>query len=692
MVPVNNCPDDLFDNTSPDLRVPQLPWNLQDDWGCERESQDVPVIELESETLKASVTTQWGGKVWSLYHKKFDRELFFANPAHQPANIGYRKAWSSGGCEWNWSPGKIGHSVFSESPVYAARIETKEEGDILRVYEYDRLNSTLWQVDMFVDDDGVFWAHPKVRNFQDVEVPGYWWTCVANKVQDSTRIVTPAEMSVTPCAKWPYGAWTLRNTSFRGTGDLNHTCQEGRLPWEQDMSYLGNIPTSHDFFMHHLDPSVVPHITHVAPDGFSLVHSHPDWMNGTKFFQWGQNEYGVFQQDFLSASDYENEKCNADVYDPRCPHYAHEGRYTELQVGPAATQMHTFPVKARGSVEWTEWFKAFQGNVSRLHSVNYSDALSEVKEFIQSKNGVSNERIDSVNKFFESIADLEPSEILTKGMPWGAMAELRNGKNFSSCCPFTSLPYDERTMHWIDLIKNHGSFSENASKTTPLNFEVGENWISLLGNGTTWLHSLFRGTHALEVGDVNRARDSFKDSVLKHPNAHAYRGLAVISRSPDEGWQYYQNAWSCYANLSDHDAVKTRLGKDLAREIAPWLMLNNRWDDLRGFLSSLPEMYKSKDRVLHAQAALHVQDGDFASAKKILRSNCFPTYGSERSALIELWWNALVLEAESEKGGESLSNRELLALRRKYRCDGDSATSTLNDPCILGPPNLGYAY
>ena len=63
MVPVNNCPDDLFDNTSPDLRVPQLPWNLQDDWGCEREPQDVPVIELESETLKASVTTQWGGKV-----------------------------------------------------------------------------------------------------------------------------------------------------------------------------------------------------------------------------------------------------------------------------------------------------------------------------------------------------------------------------------------------------------------------------------------------------------------------------------------------------------------------------------------------------------------------------------------------------------------------------------------------------
>lgn len=115
-VPVNNCPDDLFENTSPDLRVPQLPWNLQDDWGCERESQDVPIISMESEKLRASVTPQWGGKVWSLYHKEFDRELFFANPAHQPANIGYRKAWTSGGCEWNWSPGKIGHQCVYRIP------------------------------------------------------------------------------------------------------------------------------------------------------------------------------------------------------------------------------------------------------------------------------------------------------------------------------------------------------------------------------------------------------------------------------------------------------------------------------------------------------------------------------------------------------------------------------------------------
>jgi hypothetical protein len=36
--------------------------------------------------------------------------------------------------------------------------------------------------------------------------------------------------------------------------------------------------------------------------------------------------FGMFQQDFMSASDYENPNCNPDVYDPWCEHYKHEGR------------------------------------------------------------------------------------------------------------------------------------------------------------------------------------------------------------------------------------------------------------------------------------------------------------------------------------------------------------------------------
>ena len=66
-----------------------------------------------------------------------------------------------------------------------------------------------------------------------------------------------------------------------------------------------------------------------------FVHSHPPNLRGTKFFQWGKDLSGQFMQDFMSASNYESDKCTAPYYDPWCEEYDHEGDYTELQVGPA---------------------------------------------------------------------------------------------------------------------------------------------------------------------------------------------------------------------------------------------------------------------------------------------------------------------------------------------------------------------
>ena len=112
-------------------------------------------------------------------------------------------------------------------------------------------------------------------------------------------------------------------------------------------------------------------------DGYSVVHSHPKKLNGTKFFQWGYNEFGAFNQDFLSAS-VQPEECNADAYDPWCAAYEHKGRYTELQVGPARTQMHTFPVGGQTSYEWTEWFKGWQADATKMQDQDYSTPVREV--------------------------------------------------------------------------------------------------------------------------------------------------------------------------------------------------------------------------------------------------------------------------------------------------------------------------
>ena len=126
------------------------------------------------------------------------------------------------------------------------------------------------------------------------------------------------------------------------------------------------------------------------------------------------------------------------------------------------------------------------------------------------------------------------------------------------------------------------------------------------------------------------------------------------------------------------------------RRYAGWLMINEQWEALREFLVDADE-FKSKDVLQHATVALALHDGDYKRAMGILTSECFPTYGSMRQSLIELLWDARLMQAEAEKGAK-LTRLETVHLRRKYRCSGDSTSLTYNGKCVIGSPNLGAAY
>ena len=92
--------------------------------------------------------------------------------------------------------------------------------------------------------DSLF-VHPKISNPNSHAVPGYWWTCVAMRSTPKTRVLAAADLSEFPCTPWPYGAHLLKNVTFEGP-----QLPERSTAWAQDMSFIGNIPAAHDFFMH----------------------------------------------------------------------------------------------------------------------------------------------------------------------------------------------------------------------------------------------------------------------------------------------------------------------------------------------------------------------------------------------------------------------------------------------------------
>jgi hypothetical protein len=411
-------------------------------------------------------------------------------------------------------------------------------------------------------------------------------------------------------------------------------------------------------------------------------------------------------QDFLSAADYENTSCRTDVYDEWCRAYNHT-RYTELQIGPAPTQMHTFEIGAASRMQWTEWMKGYQAPTSMVHSRDYATARAAVESWMANEEGPGGMPVAeqaAVDAALAVVSSTAPRKILAQGMPWGGLAELLISRKLAPGCPFNiSTATDHHsggsefagdTQPWLELLRD-GKFSARTLALTPTNFEVGEAWIAALeasaaaGHGS-WLHGLFLATAFLERGEPDAGRSHLRASIDLKPTAHAYRALAVVANDTTSALAFYLQAWACWEMLDPvADPAAPRLGKDLALEIAAWLTVTKDFAALRAFLPKVPASALQKDRVLHAKAALAVYDGDHATAKNVLRSHCFQTYSYARRELLTLWWQASILEARAAAGGRNLTRLELVHLRRRIGCDGDQGGTATEGFCARGPPNLG---
>ena len=274
----DTLPDYMLNETHvmADLRDRMLPWRMKDGWTQERVERDVPVATLENDVLRVDVTPAWGGRIHRALHKPTGRHLTYYNPEHQSANDGVLRSCELGGIEWNWSPGMIGHTVFSENPVYVARLRAAR-GDALRIYEYDRWNGTTWQVDIHLRD-AQLWAHARVINPTARPQRAYWWTNVQMPYTSSTTKAPEKLKDGSRCKpkdpSWP-GSRVLSPAWGAATGlEVNGEFNLGLVQWPHftqgccgfetsmpgskngrsvtgttDMSWLSNFSADSDCFL-----------------------------------------------------------------------------------------------------------------------------------------------------------------------------------------------------------------------------------------------------------------------------------------------------------------------------------------------------------------------------------------------------------------------------------------------------------
>ena len=73
---------------------------VQDVYHRDRVPTNVSVLKLENDDFVATITPQWGGRLWGLTNKHTGKPLFYDSKYFQPTNDALRQAYIEGGCEW----------------------------------------------------------------------------------------------------------------------------------------------------------------------------------------------------------------------------------------------------------------------------------------------------------------------------------------------------------------------------------------------------------------------------------------------------------------------------------------------------------------------------------------------------------------------------------------------------------------
>jgi hypothetical protein len=146
------------------------------------------MVALENDFLRVEIAPELGGRVYSLFDKRIDREILFSNPVIKPVRILPIWAFISGGIEFNFP---IAHSPTS---IAEAGCTTGRTGDyaFVRVGEREARTGMEWVVELGLGDGApVLVQRTALRNRSGADHPWMLWTIAAVRSTEQTEFVHP---------------------------------------------------------------------------------------------------------------------------------------------------------------------------------------------------------------------------------------------------------------------------------------------------------------------------------------------------------------------------------------------------------------------------------------------------------------------------------------------------------------------
>lgn len=459
-----------------------IPYHIQNGYDRARVDLEFDAAILENEYLKATFVTELGGKLWSLYDKKADREILYANDVFQPCNLALRNAWSSGGVEWN--VGMRGHNPYACSPLFAEELKDEDGSPVLRMFEYERIRGVAYSITAKLEKD-VLLIHPIIENTSDEDVNMYWWSNIAVEETENTRVIVPA----TKC---------LMSGYIEGI----HAIKQVDIPYtdETDVSYSTRLHQARDFF-YKIPENEKKWITAVDEGGYGLVQLSTMELTGRKLFTWGSGTGGKHWNKWLTES---------------------MGNYIEIQAGILKTQFEHFPMPKRSTLSWTEGYSSISVDPEIAHGKDYIAAIDIVKNNIKEKQSiVENAGFDIKGK----------GKLMYMGSGWGAIENMLRTTPVSNIVDFPKDSIDDECKVWLELIEKKTLTAPEPDK--PLKSHIkGRVWLDLLERAEdNWFKYYHSGIVRYAEGDTDGAYSDFVKSNELLENVWSLRNIAQIEKN-----------------------------------------------------------------------------------------------------------------------------------------------------------------
>ncbi|MFI8519662.1 DUF5107 domain-containing protein [Streptomyces sp. NPDC085481] len=567
-----------------------LPTRIRDGYGRERTPTALETIVIENDRLRVTVLPGLGGRVQSLFHKPSGRELLYRNPVFQPAAFALNGAWFSGGIEWNI--GARGHTTLSCAPLHAAVVPAPDGGEMLRLWEWERLRDLPFQVDLWLPADAEHLrVGVRIRNPHEWAVPTYWWSNTA--VPEDRRILAPAEHA------WHFGYERAL-----------HRVPVPVTPDGTDRTYPRDSTHAADYF-YDVPDGRRRWIAALDADGTGLVQTSTDALRGRKLFLWGSSRGGRRWQQWLT--------------EPGTPGYA------EIQAGLARTQLEHPVLEAGAEVSWLETYGPLTADPAAVHGPDWAAARASVEHAL----GRSLPR-DEVEAAYEQwrthAADTAPgagtgtrapdtdpgthpgTTLLATGSGWGALEVLRGGYELPGT-PFPASLLGEEQRPWCELLRT-GALPVPEKGAAPWATPVSDAWRDMLetapADPVTEYHL---GIAQWAAGDLAQAVRSWerglKNASERWPLLYC---LAVADREgghPERAAERYAEA---FGDQCGGDPVVTAA---LGREAATVLVDAGRTAQARAVLARLPEEVRARGAFRFLEARLLLAEGRGGEARAV---------------------------------------------------------------------------